>query len=158
MYRKSGREIWLLRHARARHLGPEMTDIERELTAEGIDQCRRISAWLQPRLAGQSVTLLVSPARRTQQTTGAVFSDWCRTTAQTEVSIWNAGAAALLQVVGNHPGDLVLVGHNPGLEQLQYRLTGQLLPLPTGGIFRLSLPPGDASRAELLESFQPDRD
>ncbi|MFU8876551.1 MAG: SixA phosphatase family protein [Wenzhouxiangellaceae bacterium] len=152
------REVWLLRHAKARSPVPGQADIERALSDRGMDQCRQISDWLQPRLAATTFRLLVSPARRTRQTARNVFGSWCPNEAITTDEIWNASAAGLLQVIESQPGNLVIVGHNPGLEQLQYALTGQLRPLPTGGVFRLGMLPGPGRQAELMESFQPVRD
>ena len=58
------------------------------------------------------------------------------------------------QRVHEHPRNLVLVGHNPGLEHVQSALTGQLMPLPTGGIFELEF--GDQGRIRLAARFAPE--
>lgn len=158
MNESSRREVWLLRHAKARPAASGQADLDRPLAGRGLEQCRRIEQWLRPRLAETRFTLLVSPAVRTRQTAEHIFGAWCPVTPEPEDAIWNAGSAALLRVLENHPGNLVLVGHNPGLEQLQYLLTGHLRPLPTGGLFRLGLGTEGGPGAILLESFQPATD
>jgi phosphohistidine phosphatase len=51
--------------------------------------------------------------------------------------VYNAGLDTLLSVVARLPHTaecVVLVGHNPGFEDLASALTGQSLALPTGGL------------------------
>jgi len=48
---------------------------------------------------------------------------------------------------------LLLIGHNPGLEQLQHELTGTLWPLPTASAFEVWLE--EDRRGRLVDRFQP---
>jgi len=57
----------LWRHAEAEIQRPGQDDMERELTAKGRRQARRVAEWLDARLP-ESTRILVSPEARTQQT------------------------------------------------------------------------------------------
>ncbi|BBL35677.1 hypothetical protein Nstercoris_01952 [Nitrosomonas stercoris] len=57
-------DLILWRHAEAEDLLP---DAARALTAKGQKQAQKVAQWLKPRLP-QDVRIIVSPAKRTQQT------------------------------------------------------------------------------------------
>jgi len=147
------RTVWLIRHAKAADVEPGQKDIDRPLTRRGERQCIEMRDWLAGRIAKASrPTVLVSPALRTRRTAELVLggiADDRREAPQ----IWNASAHALAALIEEGPGDLVLIGHNPGLEQVQSALTGQLMPMPTGGMFELKF--GDQGRILLAARFEP---
>lgn len=150
---RRGRTVWLIRHAKAADADPGQNDIDRPLTRRGERQCAEMKGWLGKRTAGiAEPTTLVSPAARARRTAelalGGEFGEL-----REESRIWNATASALSALVQAYSGDLLLVGHNPGLEQVQCALTGQLMPLPTGGIFELEF--GDQGRVRLAARFEP---
>lgn len=148
------RTVWLIRHAKAADAEPGHKDIDRPLNRRGERQCDEMRDWLAERMAGHArPVLLVSPARRTRQTAGRVLDESRLEQLREESRIWNARAATLLALVQEQPGNLALIGHNPGLEQVQAALTGQLMPMPTGGIFELEF--GDQGRIRLAAHFQP---
>lgn len=148
------RTVWLIRHARAADAEHGQKDIDRPLTRRGERQCAEMKTWLGKRLTGRpEPTALVSPAARTRRTAELALGDAFGEPRE-EPRIWNATAATLAALVQELSGDLLLVGHNPGLEQLQASLTGQLMPLSTGGIFELEF--GDQGRVRLAARFEPD--
>ncbi len=64
-------DLLLWRHAEA-HVGRSgQSDLDRALTAKGERQSRRMADWLNARIAA-STRILVSPARRCQQTAAAL--------------------------------------------------------------------------------------
>lgn len=147
------RTVWLMRHAKAVDAQPGQADRDRPLGRRGERECAEMRDWLAERMrAGAQPTVLVSPAERTRRTAELVLGS--DTGEQREdARIWNATAAALAALVQECPGDLIVVGHNPGLEQVQSALTGQLMPLPTGGIFELEF--GHQGRIRLAARFEP---
>ena len=151
------RRVWLIRHAKAEKPEPGQTDFERRLTERGERQCKAMQAWLKPRLQHLTATVVYSPAARASRTAKLALADWFAGPLLEEPRIWNATAPELAALVEAYAGDhLVVVGHNPGLEQLQATLSGQLMPLPTGGVFELEF--GDQGRVHPAERFQPEID
>ncbi len=64
-------DLILWRHAEAVLERPDLDDLDRPLTPKGERQAQRIADWLNQRLAA-STRILVSPARRCQQTAKAL--------------------------------------------------------------------------------------
>jgi len=119
------RELLLLRHAEAMAAGPDGRDIERPLSVHGDAQARAAGAWL----AGQDAlpdAVLCSPARRAQMTADAIDRALHMPSPQFLPAIYQATPGELLTLVENRAADagrVLLVGHNPGLEQLLALLT-----------------------------------
>ncbi|MDT8439195.1 MAG: histidine phosphatase family protein [Wenzhouxiangellaceae bacterium] len=128
----SRRTIWLIRHAQAEAAAAGERDRDRALSIFGRRQCRGLRDWLIGRLAGRSIpTILVSPALRTRQTAEALFATISGAEAVIEPRLWEAGREDLAAILADRTGDLVLVGHNPGLEQLAGLLAGSLQAMGT---------------------------
>lgn len=148
------RTVWLIRHAKAGDAESGQKDIDRPLTRRGERQCAEMRDWLASRINDAArPTVLVSPAARTRRTAELVLGKDMSEPLE-ETRIWNATGPALAALIRKFSGDLVLVGHNPGLEQVQSALSGQLMPLPTGGMFELEF--GDQGRIRLAARFEPD--
>ena len=108
-----------LRDANLRDRSP---DHERKLTAKGIKQATRMAKWLQARIPEDAV-ILVSPAKRAQQTARALNPDF-RTIKEIGTS---AAAEDVLLACGWPRGErtVVVVGHQPTLgETAALLLTG----------------------------------
>ena len=107
-------ELILWRHADAEDGAPGKPDAERALTAKGEKQARRVAGWLEERLP-KNTRVLVSPARRAQQTARALTREFeTRREIGTE-----ADARAVLKAAGwpEGEGTVVVVGHQPTLGQ-----------------------------------------
>jgi phosphohistidine phosphatase len=148
------RRIWLVRHAKAESGSAGQRDLDRALTPRGRLQCRQLGRWLGQRIGADSPIIRVSPARRTRETARLALAELALDADMISIDerIWEAAARDLLALIGESTGELVLIGHNPGLEQVQFALTGQLLPLPPGGAFEVEW---SAAKARLAASFQP---
>jgi phosphohistidine phosphatase len=99
--------IW--RHAEAFDTFPDM---QRELTPKGHKQANTIAAWLKPRLP-KNTRILVSPAKRTQQTAKALDMPF-----ETFEDIApGASADSILESLGwpDSMQSVLLVGHQPTL-------------------------------------------
>ena len=114
-----GMELILWRHADAEDGIP---DEARNLTAKGEKQARRVAKWLIGRVPGDAL-VLVSPARRAQQTAKAFSKDFetCPEAGTGTVP------AALLKAAGwpDRGGTVIVVGHQP--------VVGQTVALPLTG-------------------------
>src|SRR5262245_47919457 len=104
-------ELILWRHADAEEGVP---DTARALTTKGEKQAKRVAAWLRKRLP-EEVRVLVSPAKRAQQTARALAAKF-----ETDSSVGTgAGPQAVLEAAGWPDGEatVVVVGHQPTLGQ-----------------------------------------
>lgn len=118
------RELLLLRHAEAISAGPDLRDIERPLSAHGEHQARAAGTWLAGQAAPDAV--LCSPARRAQTTFDAVAKSLPVHGPLFLPAIYEATPGELLTLVEMHAvaaRQVLLIGHNPGLEQLLALLT-----------------------------------
>ena len=119
-------DLILWRHAEAFEMREVDDDLQRALTTKGERQAQRMAAWLNRQLpAGAKV--LVSPARRAQQTAAALERKFKTSPALAP----DATVDALLQAVrwpdAREP--VLVVGHQPTLGlAAAYLLTGQALP------------------------------
>lgn len=102
-------ELILWRHAEAEDSYP---DTDRILTAKGHQQAKKMAAWLKPRLP-KNTRILVSPAKRAQQTAYALGLDFNTLNAI-------APGASVQEILNaadwpNSAGCVLIVGHQPTL-------------------------------------------
>ena len=119
------RRLIMLRHAKSAR-PPGVDDFDRPLAARGREAAPRMGAYLRdeglfPDLA------LVSPSRRTRETWDLVRPALGKVETRFEQAIYEAPAARLLAAVQDVEApvrSLLMVGHNPGFEDLARRLAG----------------------------------
>ncbi|MCE7032289.1 histidine phosphatase family protein [Lysobacter sp. GX 14042] len=139
------RELILLRHAHADPAALGQADLDRPLSAEGLAEAEAAGNWLRSQnLVPDCV--LCSPARRTRETLEAVLGVVGYVEQRVEDAIYEATPGALVALADALPESerLMLVGHNPGLEQLAALLhsgqSGDYRGIPPAGIAVLALP------------------
>ncbi len=152
------RRLILLRHAKS-DWPDGVADPERPLSTRGRDAAVRMGAYMAlEHLLPDHV--LVSSARRTRETWDLMAGEFNPVpVASSEPRLYEASAARLLAVVRETPKALhsiMLVGHNPGLEDLADMLVlgGPAGPLarmaekfPTGALAVIDLPVDDWAKA-----------
>ena len=111
----------LLRHAKTEPLGSGAEDHERQLTTRGREDCDAIGKYM-ARLKYAPELMLASTSSRTAETVERFVVNLPKTP-QTELldSLYLAEAREMLAVVRGVPDKvktLMLVGHNPGMEEL----------------------------------------
>lgn len=119
------REVLLLRHAEAMQGGPDSRDSERPLSLHGEAQARAAGSWLAEQGALPDA-VLCSSARRTQMTADAVGKVLRIPQPRFLPALYQATPGELLDLIENHAPEarqVLLVGHNPGMEQLLSLLT-----------------------------------
>ncbi|MFE4467223.1 SixA phosphatase family protein [Leifsonia sp. NPDC056824] len=132
----SERTLILLRHAKSDWSGA-LPDIERPLAERGNAQAPLAGRWLASH-GGVIDLAIVSPAQRARET-------WQLASAELDPAppvrfderVYAASADELLSVVRETPDEartLILVGHNPGMEQLASLLADDEVILRTAGI------------------------
>jgi phosphohistidine phosphatase SixA len=139
------REIVILRHAQAQPAGAGESDASRELSAHGRAEAQAVQRWFAEHQLAFDLALC-SPAVRARQTLDLALGGGAET--RIEPRIYEATPGALIDVLdaARGAGRVLLVGHNPGLEQLVALLTEGRSEiahgLPTAGVARLSVPSG----------------
>ncbi len=130
-------DLILWRHAEALELHDRQDDLERALTPKGERQAKRMADWLNRQLPA-STRVLVSPARRAQQTAAALDRKFKTVPALAP----DADVPALLHAVrwpeAREP--VLVVGHQPTLGlAAAYLVSGQpqAWPVRKGGVWWL---------------------
>ncbi|HET8898482.1 MAG TPA: histidine phosphatase family protein [Rhodanobacteraceae bacterium] len=151
------RDIILLRHAEAMPSSPDGADTGRPLSSHGEQEAHAAGAWLAAQNASPELAL-VSTARRAMMTAERALAALPQTSLRYESAIYDATPGELLRLLDECGAEQVLlVGHNPGMEQLVALLvsgqSGDFRGMPPGAIARLrvtgELEPGAAT----LEAF-----
>jgi phosphohistidine phosphatase len=143
------RELWLLRHSKAEQ-NDGIEDFDRALKKRGKQAAERMGAWLQQQ---QLIPDLVisSPAKRAINTATRVLNAMGvkELTVTEDKRVYAEGFERLKTVLAECPAEaqrVLLVGHNPELEDLLIHLVGvSVLPnsnklLPTTAFARLEMP------------------
>lgn len=167
------RELLLLRHAKSDWESGALNDFDRPLAKRGHQDAPRVGEWLSQE--GLVPDLVVSsPAARARETALQV----CKAMQVKEKKIvwdgeiYESGVSSLLAVLGRCPEKsraVLLIGHNPGLEDLLRYLLGEDVEtpadgklLPTATVARLEMPKDweqlTAGCAKLLELRRPRRE
>ncbi|MFD0764161.1 SixA phosphatase family protein [Mucilaginibacter lutimaris] len=125
------KKLLLIRHAKATHESG-FADFERPLTDKGFQQAELMAARLQANSI-QPQILVASPALRTLATANVFSQVLGLPNAITNKTIYDASESALLKVIEGLPQDkdfIALVGHNPGISQVLYYLSGAIKEVP----------------------------
>ena len=145
------RTLLLLRHAKSDRDQPVVEDFARPLNARGREDAARMGGWMKEHHL-QPEWVICSPAVRTRETlallrTRIAIPD---TLIDFDDRVYLADLTTLLAVLVRCPQDMsnvLLIGHNPGLEQLLVHLCGEALPLsakgkllPTAALAQVALP------------------
>ncbi len=129
--------LYILRHAKSSWNNSDLADFDRPLNKRGREAAPLIGEMMyknhfQPDL------IISSPAERAKQTAISV-----RASAQLESEIlfderiYEASSRRLLQIISEQNDELkslMLVGHNPGFEELLSILTGELCSMATANL------------------------
>jgi phosphohistidine phosphatase len=136
------KKLLVMRHAKSSWDNPDWSDFERPLNKRGLKAAPFMGSIvyqneLQPTL------IISSPAKRAKQTAVLV-----KETAQIEKpirfeeKIYEAGANTLLYLSSQFPDEdatILIVGHNPGMEEFIRILTRDYCSMPTAAIAKVLL-------------------
>jgi phosphohistidine phosphatase len=134
--------LLLLRHAKAENAAAGSSDMNRALNERGKKEAQAIGTFIRK----QNLTfelVLCSPAGRARETAELVLAA-AEVTANVRYDqrIYEASPRQLLEVISEVVEDksaVLLVGHNPGMEDLLRTLTGTGEPMATGTLARINL-------------------
>jgi phosphohistidine phosphatase len=147
-------DLILWRHAEAEVEREGLDDLDRVLTSKGERQAQRMAEWLNQRLA-DSTRIIVSPARRCQQTADALGKSF-----KTVKAIGpDASAEAVLKAARwpNSSEPVLVVGHQPTLGFVAAQLLAdQVQPwtIKKGGVWWLRSRERDGKTQILVQAVQ----
>jgi phosphohistidine phosphatase len=113
------KRLYLLRHAKAVPAEPALEDHDRELTVRGMHDAGAIARYMRKN-GFMPDLILSSSSARTRQTTELVLREiGVRADYRESLYLAETGRIlALLQAVPQGTAGVMVVGHNPGLEEL----------------------------------------
>jgi phosphohistidine phosphatase len=153
---REGRTLVLVRHAKSDWSGGH-PDRERPLAERGRRQAPEAGRWLRAGV-GEIHLAVVSPAERARRTWELVSAELdASPPVREEDRVYAAAADDLLELVRELPEDLgtvVLVGHNPGVEELVLLLTGEAAAMKTSAVAVIDLPGAWGSAGDSLAKLR----
>lgn len=130
------RTLVVMRHAKSDWSGDE-PDLERPIGDRGRRQAREAGAWLAEYLPGIDF-VVTSPARRARTTWKQAAREYGEVPFRdTDERIYTLDAGDLLDVLRDIDDDIestVLIGHNPGLDELVHVLSGERVEMVTSSL------------------------
>lgn len=146
---ESVRGLQLLRHAKSDWSADDGADLDRPLSERGRRAAHAMGKWL----SGNDIIpdiIYTSPARRARQTLALIGEQVAQPRIEVSEALYHADLTGLLRFLGQVPvefAQVMLVGHNPGLEELLiYLVAGQAEHdargklFPTGAFAHIALP------------------
>ena len=136
------RTLLLMRHAKTSPSTGGVSDSDRPLLAEGKDAAARVGAFIKREQFAVDFALS-SPALRARETIDSVLAAAGLTlNVNTDQRLYEGGPQLLVEVLADVDNDLrgvLLVGHNPVLEDLIHLLTGERVHLSPGTLAQVEV-------------------
>lgn len=139
------RTLYLLRHAKSSWANPGLDDHDRPLNARGQNACARLARYFRAQGIGPEL-VLCSTAERTRATLHGVMPGLpAPLDVRFEPALYLAEAEAIAQLLREVPDTvqrLLVIGHNPGMEDFAAWLLAKDWPhekFPTGGFAAFTL-------------------
>jgi phosphohistidine phosphatase len=132
--------LLLLRHAKAENDAPGLTDLDRALNERGETEARSIGTFIKQQNLKLDLVLCSTAVRARQTAELALAAAQLAVSVLYDQRIYETSPGRLLEViteVENGVSTILLVGHNPAMEQLLGALTGRLEPMATGTLARI---------------------
>ena len=153
-----------MRHAKSSWKAENQDDHDRGLNKRGKADAPRMGQLLKEECLVPDFMVL-SSARRTRKTAEHVaFAAGFRGEGRITGDLYEAGVDELINVLRQISDSfcrVLLIGHNPGLEEFLQKLTGEYTPLPTASLVQLELrlsswkKLGPKTSAQVIHLWQP---
>jgi phosphohistidine phosphatase len=156
--------LYLLRHAKSSWDEPGRPDRERPLAPRGVRDAKRVAEHLRRQRVVPEL-VFCSPAVRTRETLELVLPALAGVAVHVEDELYGARSEALLERLRTVPeevGSVMLIGHNPALQDLALTLASDnalrervAAKFPTAALATLALPswrlsPGDGELVDYV--------
>jgi phosphohistidine phosphatase len=155
--------LLVLRHAKSSWDDPALDDHERPLNERGERDARQMAQLA--RGEGQCPELIISSDAVRARLTAAPMGEATGGRVLVDPRLYHASVpeilAAVRSVIEPTIATVMIVGHNPGLEELVMMLTGEPEPFPTAALARIALPIerwsdlDTTTRGTLIASWRP---
>lgn len=131
-----------MRHAKSDWSHSDVSDHDRPLNARGRRDAPEMASWLEAHNAIPEV-ILASTAKRVSETIQRMVKHWKHEPLVIRSgSLYLASPQTILEHIrceaidteGRRPRQLLVVGHNPGMEQLVSSLSGTDVAMPTAAV------------------------
>lgn len=150
--------LYLLRHAKAESATLQFSDEDRALTPKGIDDAKKLAT----KLVKKDIVfdlILTSPAIRAITTAQIISNrlDHKQRFLEVEKKLYQADSTTLLAIVGKlHKKikSILLVGHNPELEDFAAYMTGESVSMQTCSLIEFTFELKDWKDFEKVRSVQ----
>ena len=135
------RTLYLLRHAKSSWKETNLADFDRPLNGRGRKASETVGSFLKDKEINLDL-VVSSPAVRARQTIELVLrAAKMKPELRLDERIYEATTERLLEVVSqleNEHKAVLLVGHNPGMQELLSLLTGQSEDYPTAALTKVA--------------------
>ena len=164
-HRPTLKTLLVLRHAKSSWKDTGLEDHERPLNQRGQRDAPGMGRLIRER--GLIPELIISSDAVRARLTAAAVAETARYAGEIRLEPRLYGAsvdeilAVLRKVEGRNAKTLMIVGHNPGLEELVAQMTGEPHDFPTAALAQISLPIdrwrdlSDSTRGKLLGLWRP---
>jgi len=138
--------LLILRHAKSSWQQPELSDHDRPLNKRGLNDAPRMGKLLYDEDLLPDLILSSSAVRAKKTAELVIESSGYTGEFQVRRDLYAHNSEAYLMILSemdNIYKSIMIVGHNPGLEELIYALTGEWHRMPTASLAKVALPIDD---------------
>jgi phosphohistidine phosphatase len=152
------KSLYLLRHAKAESATLQFSDEDRALTPKGIDDAKKLATKLVKKDIGFDL-ILTSPAIRAITTAQIISNrlDHKQRFLEVDKKLYQADCTTLLTIASKlHKKikSVMLVGHNPALEDFAAYMTGESVSMQTCSLIEFTFELKDWKDFEKVRSVQ----
>ena len=152
------KSLYLLRHAKAESATLQFSDEDRALTPKGIDDAKKLATKLVKKDIGFDL-ILTSPAIRAITTAQIISNrlDHKQRFLEVDKKLYQADCTTLLTIASKlHKKikSVMLVGHNPALEDFAAYMTGESVSMQTCSLIEFTFELKDWKDFEKVQSVQ----
>lgn len=135
--------LYLLRHAKSEGSKQKLSDLDRTLTEKGVGDAQRLAAKLRKKELDFNL-IVSSPAIRAITTAQIIAKtlDFRQSHIEVNENLYQADSRDFIEIVTRlHKkiSKVLLVGHNPGLEEFAQLLSGEAIAISTCSLIQFSL-------------------
>ena len=154
--------LLVMRHAKSSWSKPGLADFDRPLNERGKLAAPKMGEFIRDQ--GLIPQLIISSTAKRAKKTAEIFAESCGydSSIEFESNFYLASPETYIEVLSwqQQSDPIMVIGHNPGLENLVYVLTGETEAMPTAAIAQIEISINDWSeivsgRGEMRNLWRP---